>query len=256
LPLSLIHPANGKECSFLLSPSALLELNWNKSEYTSWLSDDSVIEDGGVYAATPVDTLFLALPMLLRERGKGFCSLETLLESETENRGLARLQQLLEPSLPCVCAVQTVGDERYYRLDDARTLAWLSLKASNLAAVLRDGGAAGAAFEALSQEELLSYSVELLGEYVVAPWLAQLRSKLQLPERCAAPAPAEASMLPQAAPTQQHHEGPAEAKKAKLSSAAKAAQTRVESNTKANAKAAQGTASLASFFGGGAKKKT
>ena len=100
----LPHPATGRAAAFLLSPDGgLLELNHMKSEFTSWFVGDSVVEgalrpravaavaawltdpalapasllvwsaptpDGGVYAATVFDILFVLLPVLEHHRKK------------------------------------------------------------------------------------------------------------------------------------------------------------------------------------------
>jgi ribonuclease H2 subunit B len=46
----------------------LQEVNWFKERYRSWFLGDSVISDGGLYLSTPVDPLFLALPILEASR--------------------------------------------------------------------------------------------------------------------------------------------------------------------------------------------
>ena len=69
--LQLPHPATSALSSFVLTPDGtLLELNWHKAAYTSWFVGDAVLEDGGLYAATPVDPLLVLLPLLERQRGQ------------------------------------------------------------------------------------------------------------------------------------------------------------------------------------------
>ena len=46
----------------------LQEVNWFKERYRSWFLGDSVISYGGLYLSTPVDPLFLALPILEASR--------------------------------------------------------------------------------------------------------------------------------------------------------------------------------------------
>jgi ribonuclease H2 subunit B len=213
--------------------------------------------DGGVYTATAVDVVFILLPALERHRQRSeshegrFCSLEVLLEDEA-SPALASLQPLAAAALASVCAVQEAGEDSFYRLDDERLLAWLSIKAERVAAALHSGAAAGSAFDALGADALLSYSVELLGEYLPPAWVARLRAHCG----CAGP-PAEEAPLP--LPTggggggggSDRLDGPGDAKKAKPGSAAaaaKASATRVANAKVANAKAAEGTASLRSFF--------
>ncbi|BFG30037.1 hypothetical protein CerSpe_163120 [Prunus speciosa] len=60
--LSLRHPksVNG----------VLQELNWFKQSYTSWFLGDYVAEDDGLYTATPVDPVFILLPIFEEARMK------------------------------------------------------------------------------------------------------------------------------------------------------------------------------------------
>ena len=202
-----------------------------------------------------MDVIFVLLPVLERHRQRSeshegrFCSLEVLLEDDT-CPALASLQPLAAASLASVCAVQEAGEDSFYRLDDERALAWLSIKVERVAAALHSGASAGSAFDALGADALLSYSVELLGEYLSPAWVGRLRAHCG----CSAGGPAE-ECLPPLPPTGggggERMDGPADAKKAKPGSAAasaKASATRVANSKLANAKAAEGTASLRCFF--------
>ena len=114
-----------------------------------------------------------------------YCDLEHLLDDE-RCPALASLAPAAAASLASVCAVQRTGGAEYYRLDDARALAWLAAKAEHAAAALRAGEAGGGgAFAALGDAGVLSYAVGLLGEYLSAPWLARLQEHLG----CAAAGP-------------------------------------------------------------------
>jgi hypothetical protein len=192
--------------------------------------------------------------------------------------GLAALAPALEASLPSLCAVQHTGGTAYYRLDDARVLAWLAAKTDAVTAALRGGGAGGgAAFDALG-DALTSYSVEFLGEYVARPWLTRLQERLG----CATAGPVTEGGMTAPMPLAAHDafasDGPN--KKPKLTKARSAPmlaalclalhvpdvpvhrtrQTEAQNASRAlslatkNAKAASGTKSLASFFGKPAAK--
>lgn len=58
----------GEPAEYLLIDGHLQEVNWYKERYRSWFVGDSVQEDGSMYLCTPVDPLFLALPLLESSR--------------------------------------------------------------------------------------------------------------------------------------------------------------------------------------------
>jgi hypothetical protein len=64
----------GLPAEFLLLHGHLQEVNWYKERYRSWFIDDSVQGDGSLYLCTPVDPLFLALPLLEASRQQVSCS--------------------------------------------------------------------------------------------------------------------------------------------------------------------------------------
>ena len=58
----------GEPAEYLLIEGHLQEVNWYKERYRSWFVGDAVLEDGSMYLCTPVDPLFLALPLLESSR--------------------------------------------------------------------------------------------------------------------------------------------------------------------------------------------
>ena len=58
----------GVPTQYLRLHGHLQEVNWFKEQYSSWFCGDAVIGDGSLYLATPVDPLFLALPILEASR--------------------------------------------------------------------------------------------------------------------------------------------------------------------------------------------
>ena len=177
-----------------------------------------------------------------------FCSAEHLLD-DPQCPVLARLRPAAEQALPAVCSVQQVGDDSFFRLDDARVLAWLSLKVNAVVASLRAGAAAGAAFEALNDEQLTAYAVDLMGEYLAPALLDRLRVHL----RCSASTQEGVSTQPVDGhrPSDASYEPDSKRPKAPppLSTAAKSAVSRLATAKAKNAKAAEGCVNLASLFG-------
>ena len=58
----------GEPAEYLLIDGHLQEANWYKERFRSWFVGDAVLEDGSMYLCTPVDPLFLALPLLESSR--------------------------------------------------------------------------------------------------------------------------------------------------------------------------------------------
>lgn len=131
----------GKPQCYLLYRDALLEVTRYRNKYNAWFVGTRVVSNGGLFMCTPIDVLFLALPLLRSCRRSGadsgagvFTSLDNLLESDGQPQ-LHRLTELLKPHLPCVCDVKQVADDSYYRLSDARVLAWLCCKVQQVRGV-------------------------------------------------------------------------------------------------------------------------
>ena len=72
---ALKHPRTGVTAQFARTASRLLEVHRfaePSTEPRSWLlagGQDRVLQDGGLFLATPVDPLFVLLPQLLKARG-------------------------------------------------------------------------------------------------------------------------------------------------------------------------------------------
>lgn len=287
-------PLCGRPASFLLvpgDPPSLLELNRHQAPFTSFLIGDAVQEDGSVYVATPCDVLFLLLPALEREKVRGwaerpatgfpprrpsrlnpspyslsklrFVSAEQLLD-DNAYPALAALGGAAARSLPCVCSVRLVGGDAFYRLDEARLVAWLGLKAAAAGRALRTQPCGAASYDGLDDASLLAYSLDLLGEYVAPHWVQRARRAEGLPPAAGGAEPGAAAgaagwgaaAAPAAAAAAAgDDDGPRAAKKAKPSAAEQRAAKARETQAAKNAKAAAGSRPLASFFSPPAKPK-
>ena len=68
--INLLHPRTGRKTPFLFVGSKLYELQTSypmlgeELGYASWFVGDSVISDGSLLVATPIDPLFLAVSLL------------------------------------------------------------------------------------------------------------------------------------------------------------------------------------------------
>ena len=65
----LPDPRSGKPQAYIVKAGGSLEeLQRSKHFFSSWLVGQSIIQDGGLYLATPVDPVFVLLPFLERSR--------------------------------------------------------------------------------------------------------------------------------------------------------------------------------------------
>ncbi|KAL7748231.1 hypothetical protein RI367_006417 [Sorochytrium milnesiophthora] len=146
--LHLPHPRTGSPASFGWTVgiayeddgASLLEIQQVPAVGTkSWFIDNAVKSDGTVTIMSPVDPLFVLLPLLDRQRCKTddslgrYLTVEDILHSDS----VPDLMTLSESSalpeqLKLICDHQPAGAETVYRLSDERTLRWLRYKTSQL----------------------------------------------------------------------------------------------------------------------------
>ncbi|CAK9149814.1 unnamed protein product [Ilex paraguariensis] len=98
----------GNTTCYLFINGALQELHWFKQSYGSWFVGDYVCEDGCIYTATPVDPVFILLPIFEEARMKKgddpgkFRQLEDIIYI-SGYPGCKRLLSIAENSMQIVC---------------------------------------------------------------------------------------------------------------------------------------------------------
>lgn len=210
--------------------------------------------DGTLHVSTPVDPLFVLLPVLDKNRNATadapagvFTGLEQLLSHDAFPHLAQILAAAVEPQLSCVCDVKEAGGERYYRLSDQRALAWLCCKLDQAAAALQPqltGMDAGA------QQ---SYLVGFLSEYLTPGWADRLAKHLGVEASGVAGARGTGAAGPAAGPPPPlpADEQPTD-KKAKLDpkelAKRRAAEKAAETKAANMAKLAAGTKKITGFF--------
>nr|XP_048331705.1 ribonuclease H2 subunit B isoform X2 [Ziziphus jujuba var. spinosa] len=131
--LSLRHPKSGNKTCYLLVNEGLQELHWFKQSYSSWFLGDYVAEDGRLYIATPVDPVFVLLPIFEEARMKKrddpgkFRQIDEIIFIDGYP-GYQHLLSIAEKSMQVVCEVKEVGSLKFFRLDDSKVLSWLCCK--------------------------------------------------------------------------------------------------------------------------------
>ncbi|KAF8388813.1 hypothetical protein HHK36_025493 [Tetracentron sinense] len=181
--LSLRHPKSGNPASYFFIDGSLQELHWFKQSYGSWFLGDYVCEDGRLYTATPVDPVFILLPLFEEARMKKgddqgkFRQLEEIIYVEGY-LGYQSLSSIAEDSIQIVCEIKEFGSSKFFRLDDSKVLAWLCYKVHQLKRTLPT---LDKNYAARDEKDTLIDAVSLLGEYLKdEPWLKLLCSHLKL----------------------------------------------------------------------------
>lgn len=181
--LSLRHPKSGTATNFLFINEGLQELHWFKQSYGSWFLGDYVCEDGSLYTSTPVDPVFLLLPIFEDARMKRgddpgkFRQLDEIIFIDGYP-GYQHLLQIAEKSMHVVCDVKEMGSTKFFRLDDSKVLAWLCAKVNRLKQTLL---MLDKNYVALDDKRTLADAVSILGEYLKdGPWLEVLCRQFRL----------------------------------------------------------------------------
>ncbi|XP_031736472.1 ribonuclease H2 subunit B isoform X3 [Cucumis sativus] len=139
--------------------------------------------DGRLYSATPVDPVFIFLPIFEEARMKKGDDLGKFRQLDdimfiNGYPGYLHLLPLAEKFMQVVCEVKEVGSSRFFRLDDSKVLAWLYHKVCQLKRTLCTLDKNYAARE---EKETLCDAVSILGEYLKdQPWLKLLCDHLKL----------------------------------------------------------------------------
>ncbi|KAF3446485.1 hypothetical protein FNV43_RR11664 [Rhamnella rubrinervis] len=181
--LSMRHPKSGNTTCYLLVNEVLQELHWFKQPYSSWFLGDYVSEDGRLYIATPVDPVFVLLPIFDEARMKKgedpgkFRQLDEIIFIDGYP-GYQHLLSVAEKSMQVVCEVKEVGSSKFYRLDDSKVLGWLCCKVCQLRQTLFT---LDKNYAARGEKDTVSDAVSILGEYLKdEPWLKRLCDHLRL----------------------------------------------------------------------------
>lgn len=181
--LSLRHPKSGNKTCYLLINGSLQEIHWFKQPYGSWFLGDYVCEDGSLYVATPVDLVFILLPMFEEARmrrgtepGK-FRQLDEIM-FVNGYPGYQNLFLIAEKSMESVCDCKEIGSTKFFRLNDSKVLAWLNCKVNQLEKTLPN---LDKNYATRDHKEILADAVSLLGEYLKdEPWLNLLCRHLNI----------------------------------------------------------------------------
>ncbi|KAH9795266.1 Ribonuclease H2 subunit B [Citrus sinensis] len=189
--LSLCHPKSGQKTCYLLVDGVLQELNWLKQSYKSWFLGNYVCEDGSIYAATPIDPVFIMLPIFEEARLKKgedpgkFRQLDEIIFIDGYP-GYQYILPLAENCMQVVCEVKEyildeaienasigriddislgrykkIGSSKFFRLDDLKVIAWLYCKVCVLKQTL---SVLDQNYAAQDEKDTLANAVSILGD--------------------------------------------------------------------------------------------
>ena len=135
----LVHPRTNRLAPFMFVSNNVYELQASypvlgeEKGYASWFVGNSVVGDGTLLMATPVDPLFLALPILSASADK-MRPLDQLFVSAKAPEA-RRLTKCANIQLNYVCDVNDKygPDSIFYRYSETKALGWLRKKVDRLA---------------------------------------------------------------------------------------------------------------------------
>ncbi|CAA2975774.1 ribonuclease H2 subunit B [Olea europaea subsp. europaea] len=173
----------GNMACYLFIDGVLQELHWFKQSYGSWFLGDYVCEDGRLYTATPVDPVFILLPIFEEARMKKgddlgmFRQLDEIVYIDGYP-GYHSLLSIAEKSMQIVCDLKEIGSIKFFRLNDLKVLRWLTYKVHQLKKAIPT---LDKNYAARDEKDTLFDAVSIVGEYLKEePWLNLLCSKFKL----------------------------------------------------------------------------
>ncbi|XP_052170134.1 uncharacterized protein LOC127786643 isoform X2 [Diospyros lotus] len=181
--LLLRHPKSGNKTSYLFINGALQEIHWVKQSYGSWFVGEYVCEDGSLYTATPIDPVFILLPIFEEARMKKGDDLGKFRQLDeiifiNGYPGYQCLFSIAEKYMQVVCDFKEVGCTKFFRLNDSKVLSWLSYKVDQLKQILPT---LDKNYAARDEKDTLADAVSILREYLKdEPWLKLLCGNLKL----------------------------------------------------------------------------
>ncbi|CAG8524727.1 5349_t:CDS:10 [Paraglomus occultum] len=141
LSIRLPHPRTGQAVRYILQDQTLLEIRKvDCGSQRSWFIGNTVQSDGSLFCLTPIDPLFVLVPILDTCRRKTsdsnglFISLEDILDGE-QYPSLPKLSALnnIEKYLEWVCDCQVMNSGKVvFRLNDEKVMNWLKAKISHI----------------------------------------------------------------------------------------------------------------------------
>ncbi|KAF9914457.1 Ribonuclease H2 subunit B [Lobosporangium transversale] len=198
-PISILlpNPSSGLPSRYIIQEGRLFEMQVVDTEgLRSWFVGDTVQSDGSLYITTPIDPVFMFIPILDIMRQKTidsegrFLTIDTIFESDqyTSLRHLSQLHKI-ELSLALVCEVRGSSIMKTFRLDDDKTMKWLKQKVElivnkfeSVPALVESIAYTESLPEVCRKEAIVQSALRLVSAYLSDSWDAKLAAEYQFPE--------------------------------------------------------------------------
>ncbi|XP_049887154.1 ribonuclease H2 subunit B isoform X2 [Pectinophora gossypiella] len=174
--ITIPHPADGRPAKYCLDNinKKIYEIVTFSEPHRSWFIGETVKSDGGLQMVTPVNPLFIVLPLLKAQCTNRAIPLEGLLSE----KGYDKIVDFVS-NMEQVADLKGPADLQAYKYNEEKTLKWLEERVCRLAKVLREknihvtSGAVSATFVAsnlnndnVDDEFYLKYAHGLVSEYL------------------------------------------------------------------------------------------
>lgn len=131
--ITLPHPGTISDSKFIFDESnnKLFEIKKHRDKYSSWLIDETVKSDGGLYTVTPFDPLFVLLHFLQANDSSKFIILDQLFLNDSQNCGQYLKKCLNDGQIKQLADSSGSGEFIGYKFSEDKTLSWLKQKVEN-----------------------------------------------------------------------------------------------------------------------------
>ncbi|CAG05780.1 unnamed protein product, partial [Tetraodon nigroviridis] len=196
--VTLRNPSTGAGSLYMLSSGdwRLFEVKAFEEDFHSWFVGQAVQRDGKLLFITPMDPLYLILPYLMKSGIEGKFQPADQVVMDEEFPACSRLLGCTRSlaSLHHVTEEKEVGNLKFHRYSQEKTLSWLRKKVERTVAALKkrsisvgEGVKSTTYIRAkpewdYSQEDYLRYAHGLISEYISEDLSKALYKHLELPE--------------------------------------------------------------------------
>ncbi|XP_023667158.2 ribonuclease H2 subunit B isoform X1 [Paramormyrops kingsleyae] len=194
----LKNPSTGLVSLYMFAggDTRVFEMKAFKEDHHSWFIGQTVHRDGRLLYVTPVDPLYLVLPYLIKAEKEGKFQPVQQMVMDEDFPAYTRLLNCLgeHASLAHIAEEKEVGNQKFHRYSQEKTMEWLKKKVDKTVKVLKNsnisvgGGVKSTTYirvkkeSDVSDEEYLRYAHGLISEYLSEDLSRDLLKHLQLPD--------------------------------------------------------------------------
>ncbi|GBP41590.1 Ribonuclease H2 subunit B [Eumeta japonica] len=174
--ISLPHPATENLVNYCLDEKLkkMYEIVTYDEPYRSWFIGETVKSDGSIQILTPINPLFVILPLLRKECISRAVPLDDLLSEKNFDKIIDYISDIDK-----IADLKASADVKAYKYNEEKTLNWLESRVRKLAKVLRHKnihvttGSMSSTFvssninnDDIDEEFYIKYGYELISEYI------------------------------------------------------------------------------------------